>query len=479
MPQYRTALGAVRYCGTSADLKEIFVNDGKDALISLALALTLLFSTMFVCYVVCLVIPFLRHRPRPPGDADDFQWHFFIPCRDEAAVIGATLAYLRTHFPDTHLWVVDDDSDDATGEITAARQAEDPYVHLVRRTRPDARTGKSDALNAAYRALAAWLPDGVPFERTVVGVFDADGHPAPGGLAVMAADHLFGDPSVGAVQCEVRMGNRDERRPDPTGGRVRNLLARTLVRMQDLEFRTTTAAVQLARRYTRTVGMGGNGQFTRLSAMHALTENGTGPWRGALLEDFELGLDLMLDGWRTAYTTDTWVDQEGLWSLRRLLAQRTRWGQGNMQCTRYLLRVWRSPRLTHSGVMEISYYLLLPWFQVTASVIFPVATVYFGRGLLLSWGDDFFANVGWGALVGVALGIAQFAVWGPIYRRRCEPATGFWRSLGWGLAYTLYIYIFYVTAWRALGRIVTGRHQWAKTRRNAELRVDGPTAIEF
>ncbi|WP_371481996.1 glycosyltransferase family 2 protein [Kitasatospora sp. NBC_00315] len=455
------------------------MNDGKHALISLAMALTLLFSTMFVCYVVCLVIPFLRHRPRPTGDAADFRWHFFIPCRDEEAVIGDTLAYLRATFPSTHVWVVDDDSQDATGLIAEARQAEDPYVHLIRRRRPEARTGKSDALNAAYRALVDWLPADAPFERIVVGVFDADGHPAPGGLDVMAADHLFGDPAIGAVQSEVRMRNRDDRRPVEDGGRLRNLLARTLVRMQDLEFRTTTAAIQLARRYTRTVGMGGNGQFTRLSAMRGLTAGGTGPWRGALLEDFELGLDLMLDGWRTAYTTDTSVDQEGLWSLRRLIAQRTRWGQGNMQCTRYLAKVWRSPKLTHSGVIEISYYLLLPWFQVFASLVFPVAMVYYGRSLLLSWGDDFFANVGWGVLVGAVLGLSQFAIWGPIYRRRCEPRAGFWRSLGWGLAYAFYIYLFYVTAWRALARIVTGRNQWAKTRRNAEALVTGPTAVEY
>ncbi|WP_329494712.1 glycosyltransferase family 2 protein [Kitasatospora herbaricolor] len=454
------------------------MTDGKYALIDLAMALSLLFSLMFVCYVVFLVVPFVRHKPRPSGDAGDFQWHFFIPCRDEEAVIGDTLAYLRGHFPSTHLWVVDDDSDDATGAITAARQAADPYVHLVQRRRPEARTGKSEALNAAYRALVGWLPADAVLEQIVVGVFDADGHPEPGGLDVMAAGHLFGDPVVGAVQCEVRMRNRDERRPVPDGGRLRNLAARTLVRLQDLEFRTTTAAVQMARRHTRTVGMGGNGQFTRLSAMRAITEGGTGPWRGALLEDFELGLDLMLDGWRTAYTTDTSVDQEGLWSLRRLITQRTRWGQGNMQCTRYLARVWRSPKLSHSGVMEISYYLLLPWFQVFASLVFPVLLFWFARGMVRGDGG-FLADGGWGLCIGAALGITQFAMWGPIYRWRCEREAGFWSSLGWGLAYAFYIYIFYVTAWRALARIVTGRGQWAKTRRNAELRVEGPTAIEF
>ncbi|MFC8454524.1 glycosyltransferase family 2 protein [Kitasatospora sp. NPDC057223] len=457
------------------------MNDSKDALISLAMGLSLLLSATFICYVTFLVVPFLRLGPRPPGDADDFRWHFFIPCRDEAAVIGETVAYLRAHFPGTHLWVVDDDSEDATALIVGARQAEDDHVHLVQRRRPLARTGKSDALNAAYRALTDWLPADADAARVVIGVFDADGHPAPGALDVMAADHLFGDEAIGAVQSEVRMGNRDEYRPVPDGGRLQNLFARTLVRMQDLEFRTTISATQLTRRFTRTVGMGGNGQYTRLSALRSLAEDGTGPWRGALLEDFELGLDLMLAGWQTSYTTDTSVDQEGLWSFRRLIAQRTRWGQGTMQCTRYLGRVWRSSALTHAGVMEISYYLLQPWIQVIGSVIFPIPVIYFTlHSATRPGGGALFASGGWGwFLVLTALGVGQFALWGPLYRWKCERGVGLWRSLGWGLAYFAYIYIFYITSWRALGRLVTGRNQWAKTRRNAELRVSGPTAVEY
>jgi hypothetical protein len=43
--------------------------------------------------------------------------------------------------------------------------------------------------------------------------------------------------------------------------------------------------------------------------------------------DYELSLHLMMTGHRNEYTQDTWVDQEALPDLRRLVRQRTRWGQ--------------------------------------------------------------------------------------------------------------------------------------------------------
>ena len=86
-------------------------------------------------------------------------------------------------------------------------------MHLVRRFAPDARTGKGNALNAAYDALDAWLPYGVDRTRTIVAVIDADGRLAPDALAYVSADSVFGDASVGAAQIAVRMENRGRPRP--------------------------------------------------------------------------------------------------------------------------------------------------------------------------------------------------------------------------------------------------------------------------
>src|SRR3712207_5620718 len=81
-------------------------------LLSCAQAFAIVMSAAFVLYVCLIIVPYLRHRPAPPGDPALFQWHFFVPCRDEELVIGDTIRYLRTRFPAAHVWVIDDHSDD-------------------------------------------------------------------------------------------------------------------------------------------------------------------------------------------------------------------------------------------------------------------------------------------------------------------------------------------------------------------------------
>src|SRR5262249_22574946 len=155
-------------------------------------------------------------------------------------------------------------------------------------------------------------------------------------LDVIAGPSCFGDAAVGAVQVQVRVVHRGH-------GARRSSLSRLLVRLQDMEFSGVIAAMQTFRRHLGSVGMGGNGQFTRLSVLDRIaSEHGT-PWHGALLEDFELGVHVLLAGFRTEYCHDTWVAQEGLPTLRSLVRQRSRWAQGSMQCFRYLWPVLRSP----------------------------------------------------------------------------------------------------------------------------------------
>jgi cellulose synthase/poly-beta-1,6-N-acetylglucosamine synthase-like glycosyltransferase len=325
---------------------------------------------------------------------------------------------------------------------------------------PEARTGKGEALNAAYRALLATHP--ADLMRTIVVVVDADGRPAPNCLAVCAADHLFGDESIGAVQIDVWMSNRNA----PNGSRF----GAGLVRMQDLEFRTAIAAIQTSRGITGTISMGGNGQFTRLAALASIA-NTSGPWRGALLEDFELGVHLLTEGWRTGFTRDTHVAQEGLYSLRRFLWQRTRWGQGTMQCARYVRRIWDSPHLTTLGAAEMLYYLAQPWLQLLGTLVYPIPFLLLG---FRAAGDPtevwaWFSGGAWllFAVYG-SFGLLPFLVWGPIYRAKCEPSVSVMRGVGYGFAYALYIYTFYITSWRALYRLVRKRNGWVKTRRNTE-----------
>jgi cellulose synthase/poly-beta-1,6-N-acetylglucosamine synthase-like glycosyltransferase len=339
--------------------------------------------------------------------------------------------------------------------------------------------GKGEALNAGYRAVKAWLGPDADADRVIIQVVDADGRPAENCLAVCAGADLFGDPAVGAVQIDVRMSNRDEAQRH--AGRFRRWRGGLLVRMQDLEFRTAIAAIQHSRKFTGTISMGGNGQFTRLAALDSIAGDDGRPWGGCLLEDFELGVHLLTGGWRTGFSNDTHVDQEGLYSLRRFLAQRTRWSQGTMQCIRYVPRIWNSAHLRTTGTAEMLYYLAQPWMQLIGSIVYPIPMIVLVARTIqnphATW-----AWLGDGAWIFFVLygtiGLAPFVVWGPIYWAHCERSGNVLRGLGWGLAYALYIYTFYVTSWRALIRLVRGRNGWAKTRRNTQETQVGTAAVE-
>lgn len=454
--------------------------------IGLAQAISLFISVTFICYVATIVVPYARHRPGRLGSPEHYGWHFFIPARDEASVIHNTVDMLRLRFPAAHVWVVDDASLDATPLIVADMAARDARVHLVRRQLPDARTGKGDALNSAYDALNVHLArladSGVEVDRSrvIVGVIDADGVPVDGCLDVISADHLFGRSDVGAVQICVRMVNRNDRQPFPDAGPAANLFGRLLVRMQDLEFRAPISAIQMVRQRTRTVGLGGNGQFARLSALDVVAGTDDRPWHGSLLEDYELSLHLLMAGFTNEYTMDTLVDQEGLPNLRRLLTQRTRWGQGTMQCGGYLPAIWSSKNVTTVGALEASYYLIQPWLQLVGSVLYPipVAVLAYNIHHYPESMGRFFVHGGWMlAVLYLVLGLAPFVLWGPLYARRCEPSVGRLRAIGIGFAYSLFITTFYITCWRALFRILGGRRGWAKTRRNTDVQP-GPVALE-
>jgi 1,2-diacylglycerol 3-beta-glucosyltransferase len=421
----------------------------------------------FVAYVTLIVMPFLRHKPAEVGSSGDFTWHFLLPCLDEEAVVEATVAHLIRTFPTAHVWCVDDASGDATGLILTRLARRWARVHVVTRRLPDARSGKGPALNAGWQALRDWLPENAELTRTIVGVVDADSRLDPKALDVVAGETLFADPGVGAVQIQVRVINRSH---------DLHRRHRLLVNLQDLEFTGPIAAMQLLRRRAGSVGMGGNGQFTRMSVLDRIaSEHGT-PWHGALLEDFELGLHVLLSGDRNEYCHDTWVKQDGLQKVRLLVRQRSRWAQGSMQCMRYLNPVLRSARISTPGALEIAYFLFIPWTQLVGSVVFAASTgLMFYYGLVQPGGFTTWLSDGAWAVAPLFLlfGLAPLAIWGPIYRARVERGLSLPRALALGLANWVYSYLHYAAVWWAFARIIRSRSDWKKTART----VLGPINI--
>ncbi|MEO6020992.1 MAG: glycosyltransferase family 2 protein [Knoellia sp.] len=436
--------------------------------LALALCIT------FLGYVLAILVPFLRQERTVEGDPATMDWHLLVPCLDEAAVIARTITGLRSMHPTAHVWAVDDDSEDETLHLLHGLADTDPLVHIVRRERPDARQGKGAALNSGWQAISEHLRvlHGDDYravsEHVVVGVIDADGVLDPRALSALAGPAMFAAPHVGAAQLQVRMVNRGlTGRLDAGDPEAATSGGRLLVTLQDLEFRTVIAAMQHLRRRLGSVGMGGNGQFSRLSVLDDIAaEHGT-PWHGALLEDFELGLHVLLAGRTNEYCNDIWVAQEGLPDVAALLRQRTRWAQGGMQCMRYLGEVLRSRRLSTPAALEIAYFLLIPWTQLVGSLVYTAA---WATMLRYAWGSPslgaWFSSGTWGLIpLILVFGIGPLALWGPVYRVTAEPDISRRKAFLLGLAYWLYSYLMVISVWRAALRLARSRSDWVKTAR--------------
>ncbi|MFC7308070.1 glycosyltransferase family 2 protein [Streptomyces monticola] len=460
------------------------LNDALLLLVLVCFAYSALVLSRFFVYWLAVSRAYHRRQPDPSGDQAAYDWHVFVPCRDEEAVVHDTLDALRTGFPACHVWLIDDASEDRTLALAERYAHADDRVHLVARQLPRARIGKGAALNSAYQQLSSWLPVSADRSRVVVAVVDADGRLAGGALAHVAG--ALADPAVGAAQIGVRMRNADDPRPRPDRGRLGNAWARLLVRTQDVEFSVNNAGMQLLRRRTGSVGLGGNGQFVRLTALDSLAGTQLRPWsQRALLEDYESGLELLLNGWQVTHLHDTYVTQEATASARRFLAQRTRWAQGNLHCLSYTGRVVRSTRLPWLGKAEILYTFLQPVAAVTLTVTTPLCLLIPllthdapDNALYTRTMDGLADHMTLLLLVPVVFGVLPLMAWGLRYRRDRCPGRGLLAGLVWGLAMWLYAYHLFVVSTRGAVRIVLGREGWAKTRRNAEAIGVGPVAKE-
>ena len=186
-------------------------------------------------------------------------------------------------------------------------------------------------------------------------IIDADGRLSLDAPRYVAA-HLA-TAEVGGVQALVRIYNRH----------------RLLGWFQDVEFSIYGRLFQAGRNRFGTAGMGGNGQFNRLSALDEIADD-DGPWRDRLTEDQDLGLRLIAAGWLGHQELRATVDQQGLNSLRRLFRQRTRWAQGNVQALGLIDDVWGAPVGLVARV-ELLLYLLTPVWQAIIGVALATSIV--------------------------------------------------------------------------------------------------------
>ena len=415
----------------------------------LAVTLMVLFS---LSYTFAVFVVSRRKRTPEVKSPDGLYFVFVVPCLNEELVIGRTLEnLLEIPAENFSVLVIDDGSEDKTAEI--AEGFDSDRVWVMRRTAPEARQGKGRALNAAFK----WLMDsnvlgGWKREDVIVVIVDADGRISPN--ATHEVGTYFADPKVGAVQIGVRMNNRKDK---------------LLARMQDMEFVTFTEIYQRGREHVGSVGLGGNGQFTRLTALASL---GRDPWTDCLTEDLDLGVRMLCLGWRTEFSSRAFVSQQAVTKFRPLVRQRARWFQGHMQCWRRIPNVMASEHLSSKSVFDLVYHLMSP--AVVLLMTFPMLAFTIALfAMLITSPSETIAMLTEGAGQNFAIwylmsfGIAPF--YGFAYWIRSGD-TGLVKSVFLAHIYTLYSYFWFLSGWRAVWNVVRRKNGWAKTARNPEAK---------
>ncbi|PNU04332.1 glycosyltransferase family 2 protein [Novosphingobium guangzhouense] len=242
-----------------------------------------------------------------------------MPAHDEAAGIEAAIraAHAQLRSNDELLVVADNCSDD-----TAAR-ARGLGATVIERHDAE-RRGKGHALEYGRAFIAAHRPD----VRAVL-VFDADCRALPGSLPTLAAK---------AARCDAAVQGIFLLAASPDAGPVVRIsgfafLIKNLVRQQGLA-RLSGAAL-----------LHGSGMAFPRTMFLAMR------WRGgSLVEDLEMGLDLLLAGQRVVVAPDARILSASS-SIEGTGGQRRRWEHGMMQTAwryvpRLLARAVRRPSLT-------------------------------------------------------------------------------------------------------------------------------------
>lgn len=420
-------------------------------------ALYYLGAAMFLYYLAFFLLSLRTNRrieQRESPTATRFV--VVVPAHNEELVIDQTVRRLQQleDLPFLAL-IMNDGSKDATGDLARIAAGDDDRVVVIDRSAEIAGQGKGEVLNDAYRMVSSMVAGGDPrlggatAADVVLCVVDADGCLEPQALREVAP--YFVEPDVGGVQLPVRMWNASD-----------NFLAL----MQDIEFVAFSRLVQAGRDVLGSVGLGGNGQFVRLSA---LQEMGASPWTKCLTEDLDLTMSLIAKGWRTRFCPRAYVSQQGLTKLGPLLRQRVRWIQGHYSCWGHLAPVLRARGVPLLRRLDAACYLLGVVFVgiFTALLAVTIAT-YSGLIAIYPRTFDFIANDTAYSVLVLALTLLPILLVAVTYHSASSSHVPLWALPGVFLLFTFYGYLWAVPATiRALSRIALGRDHWVKTPRIA------------
>ena len=309
-----------------------------DALAAAAELATLL----YLARLITVVFVAARHaRQRQASTGPSVRVAVLVPAYREEIVISRCVASLRASaYPDLQIVVIDDGSDDRTAAVAREAASDDRRVLVLQK--PNG--GKASALNHGLASTDA----------EVIVVVDADSIVERDALAELVKP--LGDPSVGAVAGNVKVGNRS------------NLLGA----MQHLEY---VVGINLDRRFfdqidAISVVPGALGAFRR----DALESVGGFP-TDTLAEDADLTVAIGEAGLHIRHAPAARAWTEVPTAIGALWRQRFRWSYGTLQV------LWKhsgapTRGATNVGRLGLPYLLVFGYLLPLLSPAVDVVLVY-------------------------------------------------------------------------------------------------------
>ncbi|WP_406401979.1 bifunctional polysaccharide deacetylase/glycosyltransferase family 2 protein [Streptomyces sp. NBC_00879] len=348
-----------------------------------------------------------------------------VPAYNERECIANTVRSLTASDHPIEVIVIDDGSTDGTAGIVEALRL--PRVRVVRQPN----SGKPAALNRGIRNA----------RYDIVVMMDGDTVFEPSTVRELVQP--FGDPRVGAVAGNAKVGNRDS----------------LIGAWQHIEY---VMGFNLDRRMYDLLGCmptipGAVGAFRR----QALDRVG-GMSEDTLAEDTDITMAIHRDGWRVVYAERARAWTEAPETVQQLWSQRYRWSYGTMQA------IWKhrgalvergpSGRFGRVGLPLVSLFMVL------APLLAPLIDVFLLYGLV--FGPTQKTVAAWLGVLAVQAVCAAYA-----FRLDGERMTHLITLPLQQLLYRQLMYVVLLQSW--ITALTGGRLRWQKLRRTGAVEAPG------
>lgn len=344
-----------------------------------------------------------------------------VPAYNERECIANTLNSLAASDYPIEVIVIDDGSTDGTADIVEEMAM--PFVRLIRKVNG----GKSSALNTGIAAAS----------HEIIVMMDGDTVFEPSTVRELVQP--FGDPRIGAVAGNAKVGNRDS----------------LIGAWQHIEY---VLGHNLDRRMYDMLNViptipGAVGAFRKEALEHV-----GGMSDDTLAEDTDITIAVLCDGWRIVYAEHARAWTEAPASLQQLWSQRYRWSYGSMQA------LWKHRgAVTSRGPAGRFGRLGMPLvvlFGVVAPLLAPLVDMFLLYGVLFA--DAPITLTSWGGFI-----LLQGALsWYAFRLDREKP----WHLISLPIQQLVYRQLMYIVLLQSTITALTGgRLRWQKLRRTGEV----------